>query len=155
MAFLALGKVSEAEDLLQQSLDALKESHLVTFTVYYHFILGIVFLKLKQPDQAKEHIHSSLQKGMQISSAMVKLKTLGAAALYLAGLGNLERAVEIYALATQFPWIANSYWQKDVVDRPLSTMTASLHPEVLAAAQKRGRERDLDATIQDLLAELE
>jgi predicted ATPase/DNA-binding SARP family transcriptional activator len=152
MATLALGRISEAEDLLKRSLEALREVILTSNSVYYHFVLGIVYIRLYQPKQAKEHIHDSLRKGVQISSAMVFLKTLGAAALYLADGGDLERGVEIYALARRYHWIAKSQWQKDVVERPLTSLTAPLSPEVIAAAQKRGRERDLGETVQELLA---
>lgn len=36
----------------------------------------------------------------------------------------------------------------------MTTITATLPPEVVAAAQERGRARDLDATVAELLEEL-
>jgi len=154
MASLALGSLAEAELLLQRSSEILREIHPITLTTYHHPVLGIVSLNLNKPDQAKEHICEGLKIGMQISSAMVHLYTLGAAALYQANQGDLERAIEIYALATRYTWIAKSQWHKDVIETPLSAMTASLSPEIIAAAQQRGRERDLDKTVQELFAEM-
>jgi tetratricopeptide (TPR) repeat protein len=154
MALLAQGSVAEAELILQRSLEVLQEIQPITKTTLHHPVLGIVSLNLNQPDKAKEHIWDGLKIGMEISSAMVHLHTLGAAALYLANRGDLERAVEIYALARRYPWIAKSQWHQDVIEAPLSTMTSSLSPEIIAAAQERGRERDLGETVQELLLEL-
>jgi hypothetical protein len=36
----------------------------------------------------------------------------------------------------------------------IATVAATLPPEVVAAAQERGRARDLDATVAELLVEL-
>lgn len=154
MASLALGKVTEAEYLLQQSFEALLEIPPISITVYHHFLLGIVSLNMNQPKQAKGHIRVGLQKGLDISSYLVLIPALGAAALYLADQGDLERGIEIYALASRHPWIGKSRWYQDVIEEPLINLTASLSPEVIAAARKRGRERDIDKTVQELLAEL-
>jgi hypothetical protein len=91
---------------------------------------------------------------MEISSAMVHLISLGAAALYLADRGDLERGVEIYALVSRYPWIDKSQWFQDVIKGPLNSQTVSLPPDAIAGAQKRGRERDLEETVRELLAEL-
>ena len=153
MASFAMGNLSDAEHYLQRSFDVLSEIQPITQTTYHHPILGIVSLNLNKPDQAKEHIWDGLNIGMQINSAMVHLNTLGAAALYLAEKGDLERAVDIYALASRYPEIAKSQWQKDVVEGPLTKLVASLPPDVVAQAQQRGRERDLVETVQELLAQ--
>jgi predicted ATPase/DNA-binding SARP family transcriptional activator len=154
MASLALGKMAKAELLLQRSFEVLQEIQPITLTVLHHPALGITSLNLNQPDQAKEHIWDGLNIGMEISSALVHIPSLGAAALYLADQGDLERAVEIYALASRYPWIAKSQWYQDVIEAPLKNLTAHLSFEVIAAAKKRGRERDLKGTVQELLTEL-
>jgi tetratricopeptide (TPR) repeat protein len=155
MTSLALGKVEEAENFLQRSLESLQGLPPITFSAYHHFLLGIVHLKLNRTERAKEHIQDSFQIGVKINSILVHIPTLGAAALYLANGGNLERAVEIYALASRYPLIAKSKWFQEVIEAPLNSMTASLSPEVIFTAQERGRERDLDETVKELLAELQ
>ena len=64
-------------------------------------------------------------------------------------------AVELYALASQHPHIAASRWWQDVVGQHVADAAAALPAEVVAAAQERGRARDLQATLAELLAELE
>jgi len=85
-----------------------------------------------------------------ISSAAIA----GAAALLLVDEGQVERAVELYALASLEPYVANSRWFEDVAGREIGALGAALPPEVAAAAQERGSERDLWATVEELLAEL-
>jgi hypothetical protein len=77
------------------------------------------------------------------------------AALLLADRGQTERAVELYALAARHPFVANSRWFEDVAGREIAALAESLPPDVVAAAQERGRGRDLWATVRELLIELE
>ncbi len=72
----------------------------------------------------------------------------------LAQHGQPERAVEVYALASQHPQIAASRWWADVAGRHVAAAAMTLTPEVLAAARKRGQARELQATLQELSAEL-
>ena len=78
-----------------------------------------------------------------------------AMALLLADQGEVERAVELYALVSQCPFVANSRWFEDVAGREIAAVAESLPPEVVAAAQERGQTRDLWDTARELLAELE
>ena len=64
-------------------------------------------------------------------------------------------AVELYALASRYPIVANSRWSEDVFGAEIAAAAAALPPEVVAAARERGRARDLDATIAELIAEFE
>ena len=85
---------------------------------------------------------------------------LADAALLVASAGEVgpaqrERAVEIYALASRYPFVANSRWFYDVFGRHIDAIAANLPPEVAEAARERGRARDLQATVKELLVELE
>ena len=72
----------------------------------------------------------------------------------LAEQGQAERAVEIYALASRYPYVANSRWFGDLVGQRIAEAAATLPAEVVAVAQERGRARDAWATAQELLGEL-
>jgi hypothetical protein len=80
---------------------------------------------------------------------------LPAAALLRVDGGNVEQAVELYALASRYGFVANSRWFEDVAGRHIAAAAAALPPDVVAAAQERGCARELWATAEDLLAELE
>jgi hypothetical protein len=75
-------------------------------------------------------------------------------ALLMAEQGQAERAVEIYALASRYPYVANSRWYEDLVGQRIAAVAATLPPEVVAAAQERGRARDLWTTVEELAVEL-
>jgi hypothetical protein len=75
-------------------------------------------------------------------------------ALLLAHQGEAERAVELYALASRHPYVGNSRYWEDTIGRHIAAVAATLPPEVVAAAQERGRARDLEATVAELLTEL-
>ena len=46
-------------------------------------------------------------------------------------------------------------WFGGVAGKHIAAAAATLPPEVVAVAQERGRARDLDATVAELLAQLE
>jgi hypothetical protein len=76
-------------------------------------------------------------------------------ALLYARRGQCARAIELYALASYYPFVPNSRMARDIVGRHIAAVAATLPPEVVAAAQERGRARDLWATMEELLEELE
>ena len=75
-------------------------------------------------------------------------------ALLLVDQGETVRAVELYALASSRGHIANSRWYEDVAGKHIAAAAETLPPEVVAAAQERGRARDLWATVEEVLEEL-
>ena len=75
-------------------------------------------------------------------------------ALLLADQGEAERAVELYALASRYPYVGHSRYWEHLAGRRIAAVAATLPPEVVAAAEARGRARDLAATVTQLLAEL-
>ena len=77
-----------------------------------------------------------------------------ATALLPADLGKHERAVELYALASRYPYVANSCWFELVFGRHIEAVTATLPPEMAEAARERGRAPDLQTAVKELLAEL-
>jgi hypothetical protein len=63
--------------------------------------------------------------------------------------------VELYALASRYPFVAHSRWQDDVIKQAITSAAMTLPPEVVNAAQERGRARDVKTTVKELLPELE
>ena len=80
---------------------------------------------------------------------------LPAAALFLVDQDKAERAIEIDALTSRYPHVANSRWFEDVAGRHIAAAAAAVSNKIVEAAQERGRARDLEVTAQELLAELE
>ena len=76
------------------------------------------------------------------------------AALLAAKEDKPEQAVELYALAKSYPFVANSRWFEDVVGRHIAAVAASLPPEVVTAATERGKARDLETAVMELSGEI-
>ena len=83
-----------------------------------------------------------------------RLIALVGIALLLADEGETERAIELYALASRHPFVANSRWFDDVIGREIATIAATLPPDVVQTAKARGQTKDLWPTAADLIEEL-
>ena len=123
--------------------------------------LGVVFSLqamaargLGMPDQARHNLNLALQASAE-EAFMVQVFPISGTALLLADAGEHERAVDLYALASRYPYVANSRWFYDVFGRHIDAIASTLLPDVAEAARERGRARDLQATVKELLAELE
>ncbi len=117
--------------------------------------LAVADLRLGHLDRARQSLCEALRLATGLPSFTKQMFALAPMALYLAEVGQPERAVEVYALASTWSCIGNSRWYQDVFGRSLDAIAASLSPEVVTAAQERGRARDLQATVRELLAEMQ
>jgi tetratricopeptide (TPR) repeat protein len=150
----AQGDYVQAKELLQQSLSIIRDYSWEGCTlVLLH--LGHVERALGEHDEAHRHLAEALQRVTEIRASKPVLFSLSLFALLLADRGDIDRAIEVYALATRDPYAANSRFWEDRAGKHIAAAAATLPPEVVAAAQKRGRDRDLEATVAELLVELE
>jgi tetratricopeptide (TPR) repeat protein len=158
---LAEGAYGAAQEWLQQSLAIY---HQVGGLRYRASLapaaLAYVARGLGQSAQARQHLGAALRTAAELHAHNTVLQALPAAALlWMDGSGrstpDVERAVELWALASTFPYVANSRWFEDVAGREIAVAAKSLPPDVVARAQERGQTRDLWVTVEELLAELE
>jgi tetratricopeptide (TPR) repeat protein len=104
--------------------------------------------------QSKVHADEALQLAIEMRAFDGLVFVLPVISLLLADQGDVERAVELYALASRYPIVAKSRWFEDVAGRQIAAVAATLPPDVVTAAQERGRARDLWETAEELLEEL-
>lgn len=66
-----------------------------------------------------------------------------------------ERAIEFWALASRYPFMGGNpifeYW----VGRDVTDIENSLSPDIVSTAKARGQDRDLEATVKELITEME
>jgi hypothetical protein len=105
-------------------------------------------------EQAEQHLRKAIRTVATSEDFLGKLDLLPIVALLLAVRGDAERASELYALAMRYPYVANSRWFEQVAGRQIDAVARELPPDVVSEARARGRARDLDQTVQALLAEL-
>jgi tetratricopeptide (TPR) repeat protein len=152
---LAEGAYDEAGAWLEQTLAIFE-------TVGQHWLMGELRSALAYVErgrgrhaQAREHLCAALRITAESHYRNAALQSLPAMALLLLDKGAPERAVELYALAARYPYVANSRWFEDVAGREIGAAAEALPPDVVANAQERGRARDLWATMEELLEELD
>lgn len=152
---LAEGAYAEALALFHESVTRSQESGAQYWTSVYLSFLSMSYYGLGQSPQALKHLAEALQITFEFRLYYSLGFALPATALFLSGQGEPERAVELYALASRYPFVANSRWFEDVVGKPIASAAAALPPEVVATAQERGRARDLWETAEELLQVLQ
>jgi tetratricopeptide (TPR) repeat protein len=149
------GKPSEARRLFLESLE--EQEPLGVRTIAAQARCALVYAA-QAPDgleEARHNLVQALRWAAQSGAFRAIVDGLPASALMLVNQGKVEQAVEVYALACTFGRVANSQWYEDVVGRPIAAAAAALPPDVVAAAQERGRARDVQATLEELIAEWE
>ena len=103
----------------------------------------------------RQHLREALQIEYESRRHSVNIP-LPLVALLLAERGEIERALELYAqTVTRFVSGYKHRWFEDMVGQHIAAAAAHLPPEVVAAAQERGRQRNLWETAEALLAEIE
>jgi hypothetical protein len=105
--------------------------------------------------QARRHLGEALRMSTAIQGQLPLTFALPATALFLADQDQVERAVELYALALHCFPVAHSRWFEDVFGQHIAAAAGALPLAVVAAAQERGGAGDLEARVQELLVEQE
>ena len=146
---------AEAQRLAQECAVISREIDCRHDLCWAHAIHVVAARGLGYSHQAWQHLGEALQIHAELGGSAGLIQSVAATALLLADAGEHEQAVEIYALASRYPYVANSRWFEDVFGRHIDAVAATLPPDVVEAARDRGRARDLEATVKELLAELE
>jgi hypothetical protein len=115
--------------------------------------LACVACRSSQPDPARQHIGEALETAVETQFFGALMFSLPATALLISGQGETARAVELYALASRYSFVANSRWFEDVVGRHIAAAATALPPKVIAEAQERGRAQDITVAMKELSAE--
>jgi tetratricopeptide (TPR) repeat protein len=155
MAALPRGTYEEACRLLQEALAIFGELGARAWRANTEAVVGYAARGIGRPEQAQVHLLEALCLGRKLQSWWPVVLALPAIALLMVDSGQVARAVELYALALTFPYVANSRWFEDIAGREIASASASLYPEMVDAAKERGRARDRWVTVEELLEELE
>jgi predicted ATPase/DNA-binding CsgD family transcriptional regulator len=151
---LAEGAAAEAQRLLQESVAVFKEIGDPIDLGWAIAVSSYAELSMERTSQARQLICETLRALEEIRTLEPYLYALPAAALLFNDEGEKERAVELHALASRYPLVAKSRWFADVAGNTLSAVAATLPAERVAILKERGKNRDLEATAAELLAEL-
>jgi len=154
-ALMGVGDFENGIEILQESFKIYRTHRFnreIAFGIPY---LMICMHGLGEVVKLKELVHEALQIYTKIRFPYAIIEAFAAFALLQLVEGRVEQAIEYYAYAASYPYIANSHWYKDLVACHIEKAAESLPPEVVAAAQDRGRKLDPEKVIQELLFEME
>jgi tetratricopeptide (TPR) repeat protein len=144
---------AEATELAQECLTICRKIDERSGIAWALRVLGDAACGLGDLPGAKRYHHQALQVAATIRQPFYMPRHLVGIAALLAAEGEKERALELLALFSHHPitW----HWMKHYRAAPLiAELEAELPPDVASAAWERGRARDLDATVAELLDEL-
>ena len=153
MAALGAEAYREAEQFLEQSTALYSQTSDRHWRAFALALSGCAAHKQSHPQEAQMFLGQALRFAAETKAVLSILYALPAAALLLAHDGEIEHAVELYALASRYPFVAHSRWFEDVAGRHIVAAAQALPPDAVAAAQERGRARDLWDTVEELLTE--
>ncbi len=151
---LAQGAYATAHQLLQDGVAVYQETGPQDDLALALACLAVAARELGDRCKARQYLCQAFELAVASGAVPPLLWTLPATALLLASEGKGERAVELYALARTYPFVANSRWFEDMAGRKMAAIATDLCPEVAQAAQARGQARDLWQTAAELLEEL-
>jgi tetratricopeptide (TPR) repeat protein len=149
---LGEGCYAEAQERFQESIPVRMDPDI---TVRFLGCQGFAARGLKKNRQAQGYFYQALKGTVKLEHFFSFVHILPGIALLFADQGEVERAVELYALVCNYGIVANSKWFADIAGDEIAEMAEKLPVEVVEAAQARGQALDLWKTAKGLLVELE
>jgi predicted ATPase len=118
--------------------------------------LGYATCALGDYEASGRYLRATLQTAMEIESLWMAMDALAGVARLLTasdpGEAAAEQAVELLAFVLQHP--SSSQETKDRATPLLAELEGRLSPAAVAAAKERGRARDLQAIVEEVMAKL-
>jgi DNA-binding SARP family transcriptional activator/predicted ATPase len=142
-----------AKEHIEKCISSLRKLHNQVELSIGLFVLSHLEYYLGNTKQGWVCFCKALQIGVDIHGIFMVFTAAFQISSFFLDVGEIERAVEFIALAKCHPAIANSRWVWDVYEQPVVEAAKALPSEVVAAAQERGRQRDIWDTAKELLTE--
>lgn len=150
---IVAGEHAEAERILQESVQLHEAMEMRNRLHDVRVSLGYAAWGLGKSAQSRQNLCAALQIALQNRLLRMMLWAVSLAALHSIEQGKAEKAVEIYALASNYPHVSESRWFEDVVGRRVGVVAAKLPRADISKAHAKGQARDLWQTGAELLAE--
>jgi len=115
--------------------------------------LGEALVGIGDLQDAKEYLLRSLKIAQSLQEKCDLLLAIKAISVYFAAHGEGAKALELLAFVNNHP--AAWQWTKDRATALASQLETELPPNVILESKERGRARNLDVTVAELLTELE
>lgn len=147
---LILGQVLLAEQQDAEAANAFQTSITIAQEIGQRSLLGLPTAYLGYLAQQRGDVVSARQALTEAFALAVELKTpltccfaFPFLALLLAEQGELEQAITLYAMATRFPFVANSCWFERIAGGRIAVLTTGLASTTVATLQAKAQTLDL------------
>jgi predicted ATPase/DNA-binding SARP family transcriptional activator len=156
LSWAALGNesYSEVEILAREAVAIYRDKQNPERLAISLTLLGITSLQLGRVMESQRYIQEALGISITHRTILPLLLALTVTAKLLLEENEVEKAIELYALALLDPMVANSKWWRDAVGQHIEDAAASISAEDSKAVRARGRKLDLWQTCVSLLEEL-
>jgi predicted ATPase/DNA-binding SARP family transcriptional activator len=151
---VARGAYAEARELLEEASSLLQGIGVREGVAMARTCLAYAHLGTGELRRAAGLLGDGLVLAREIGAEGALSSGLAALAWLLALEGEAERALELFATVSRTWQVSNSQWIRDVVGHRIAEAAAVLLPEAVRAAEERGRARDPEALVAELLGEL-
>ena len=154
---LARADFLAAHSVLRESTQSLRTYGRTGMPPDLAFALGVsclALLGLGRTDEAVRQLSEAVTLAQRTGYVRAGFMALAAAALLFVKQGDLERGVELYAVAESHPYVANSCWFEVVCGQPIAIAATALPPEVAKSVRRRGRPFSWQETLSELAQEL-
>jgi tetratricopeptide (TPR) repeat protein len=150
---VAANRYAQAEAYFEEGLEAARQVQALLYLA--DPALGRTYVARARGDRrvAHERFGEALQYCFRMRWLDRDANTASAGALLVADRGERELALELWALASSRPMVANSRWFDDVIGKEMDALAAEMPSEIVSAAEVRGHARDMKATLEELIAE--
>jgi tetratricopeptide (TPR) repeat protein len=148
---LVKGDFEQAYRWALKSAECYQEAGVTEFWCNSLAVLIFISHAMRQTEQAAGFLRQALKNALPIKAFYTTMHITLAGALLLADRGELEKALELAALANRYPFVGNSSWCKDVAGPVIKATREALPQDTVEAAEKRGLERDIWEAAEGLL----
>jgi DNA-binding SARP family transcriptional activator/predicted ATPase len=148
------GQYESAYSLFRESAEHCETHSLKELLSWALAFQGLTEQRLGKLKSARTHLVGALRTALEIKSFVGITFALTSSIPLTANLGTRERAIERYAVVSQYPMVANSAWFDDLVGQQIEAIAAELSPDIVALAEERGQRQELDTVAAEVLAEL-
>ncbi|MEZ4618446.1 MAG: tetratricopeptide repeat protein [Caldilineaceae bacterium] len=133
---LAERRFSEASTHLHESIAALRTIDQLGSLGWSLATLGYVAYFMGNLPTARSHLREALQIAKETTAFFPLLMAMPACALLYLAQEEPARTLELYALATRYPLVANSCWFAEIVGRSITNTAGRLHPHLQETAYR-------------------
>jgi tetratricopeptide (TPR) repeat protein len=154
LTLLAMNNFSEAMQYLLETAVIYQDKGFKPGVAKALAAIGRAEIGLGNPIGAWNHAREALALFVDTPAFLHLLYAISTIAFLLIDRDEILKAVELYALVSKQPFVANSIWFEDVYGVYIQTAAASLPPEGVEVAKERGRTLDLMDTARKLLTEI-